>query len=395
MKNAGTGTRRRLLLLICIWILAGVASLPFLFRWQAPPPATGNAVVLRIAIGYLLTLAIGYLMFATESRRLGRRQALALVFLILLLTKITNKIHQYTVDYGPDAFATMQNTAWQNLLEDNVIERKHFDPAHAARFLPNSVVRWLQLGGWSFPQARDLYRLLFGMLLFYAIYRYARVFTGHLGALIAVLLTAAVYPISFEHYVGQLTDPMSHLSFVLAFLFIEREDFPMLFTTLLIGAMAKESVLAMAGYYVIFGRKDKYYPIKAGTLLVCGAAVYLGVRAFVLSGPMRYRDISGVTIEHLIPNLSDSRWPYVFLLTAGSLTPILAIGWKQIPLSLRRLAVFLIPVLFVSSAFFSWLVETRNFMPAVIVEAVAAGCLFAKWAATVRGSGEPIPPPAH
>jgi hypothetical protein len=109
-----------------------------------------------------------------------------------------------------------------------IIQRNYFDIAHAARFLPNSVVRWLQLGGWNFPQARDLYRLLFGMLLFYSIYRYARVFTGHVGAIVAVLLTAAVYPISFQNYVGQLTDPMSHLSFVLAFLFIEREDFPFL-----------------------------------------------------------------------------------------------------------------------------------------------------------------------
>src|SRR5208283_1697756 len=140
------------------------------------------------------------------------------------------------------------------------------------------------LGGWSFPQARDLYRLLFGMLLFYAIYRYARVFSGHLGAIIAVLLTAAVFPISFQYYVGQLTDPMSHLSFVLAFLFIEREDFPFLLTTLVIGALAKESVLAMAGYYALFGRKDKHYPIKVAGLLVCCAAVYLGVRMLVLGG---------------------------------------------------------------------------------------------------------------
>jgi len=80
----------RLLLLAVIWILAAIASLPFLFRWHAPQPATGTAALLRTGAGYLLTLAVCYLMYRSESRRLTRRHALALVFLILLLTKITN-----------------------------------------------------------------------------------------------------------------------------------------------------------------------------------------------------------------------------------------------------------------------------------------------------------------
>jgi len=386
-------TSRKLWLLVSIWIFALVACLPFLFRWPAPPSATGSAALFRIGAGYLFTLVVGYLIYRSEARRLGRRQALALMFLIFLLTKVINKVHQYTVDYGPNAFGSITNTAWQNMLEDDLIQGRYFDIAHAARFLPNSVVRWIQIGGWSFPQARDLYRLLFGMLLFYAIYRFARVFTGHLGGIVAVLLTAAVYPISFQNYVGQLTDPMSHLSFVLAFLFIEREDFSFLLTTLLIGALAKESVLAMAGYYVLFGRKDKRYPIKVAVLLVSCACVYLGIRMSLLGGPMGYRDVSGVGIKHLIPNLADARWPYVFVLTACSLTPVLALGWKETPISLRRLALYLIPVLFVSSAFFSWLAESRNFMPTVIVLAVVAGCLFTRWAATTPGIGEPIPPP--
>ena len=388
-----TFASRRLILLVTIWIFAGIAVLPFLFRRHAPPAATGTGALLRTGVGYLLTLAVAYLMYRAESRRLAWRQALALVFLIFLLTKITNKVHQYTVDYGPNAFGKITNTAWQNTLEDNIIQRNFSDVAHTARFLPNAVVRWVQMAGWSFPQARDLYRLLFGMLVFYAIYRYARVFTGHIGAIIAVVLTAVVYPISFQNYVGQLTDPMSHLSFVLAFIFIEREDFPFLLTTLVIGGLAKESVLIMAGYYVLFGRKDRRYPIKAGALLVCAAAVYLGARLFLLGGPMGYKDISGVTIKHLTPNLQDLRWPYVFVLTAGAFTPILALGWKQTPISLRRLAVYLIPLLFVSSAFFSWLAESRNFMPVVIVLAVSTGYLLTYWAATTQGAAEPIPPP--
>ena len=311
-----------------------------------------------------------------------------MVCLILLSTKVTNRIHSVTVDYGPNAFPNMRNTEWQNMLQDDIILRHLgvWSYPHAARFLPNSVVRWLQMGGWSFPQARDLYRLIFGMLVLYAVYRFARLFTGLLGAIIAMLLVSVIYPISFENYVGQLTDPMSHLSFVLAFLFMAQEDFPFLFTTLMIGAFAKESVLAMAGFYVLFGRKDKRYPLKVALLVPCCAAAYLGVRVMLLGGMMKYRNISGVGIENLMFNLRDHAWHYVTLLTAGALTPILALGWKQTPIFLRRLALYLLPVLFVSSAFFSYLEETRNFMPLVIVLAVVAGYLFPKWAATSPGS---------
>jgi hypothetical protein len=376
--------QRRIALLCLIWFLALIASLPFLFEWHAPPPASGTGASLRIGVGYALTLALCWILFARESPRLGRRQALALVFLVLLLTKVTNRIHSVTVDYGPNAFPNSTNTRWQSDLQDEIIQRNLdvWSYPHAARFLPNSVVRWLQLGGWGFPQARDLYRLLFGMLVLYAVYRFARLFTGHLGALISMLLVSVIYPISFENYVGQLTDPMSHLSFVLAFLFLAQEDFPFLFTTLIIGAFAKESVLAMAGFYVLFGRKDKRYPLRVAVLVPCCAAAYLGTRVWLLGGMMKYKNISGVGIENLMINLGDQRWRYVVALTAGALMPILALGWKQTPMFLRRLALYLAPVLFVSSAFFSYIKETRNFMPLVIVLAVVAGCLFPKWAAS-------------
>ena len=371
---------RRPWLIAGIWIAAAVVSLPFLFGWPAPPPATGIFAAFHTAGGYLLVLALCYVFYRVESVRLPRRPALALVFLILLLAKLINRIHFFTVDWGRQAFRTMENTPWQIMLQNNIILHTPSFSPHAARFLPNAFVRWLEIAGWSFPAARDLYRLLFVMLVFYAVYRFARLFTGFLGAVIAMLLTAAIYPISFEYYVGQLTDPMSHLSFVLAFIFIERDDYPMLLTTLVIGGVAKESVLALSGYYVLFGRRDRHFPWKAGALLLSCAAIYYGVRLYVIGGPMHYKDISGVTVEHVVSNLSDLRWPYVYILTALALTPFLAIGWKETPLTLRRLALYLLPVLFISSTFFSWLVETRNCMPVVIVLAVATGCLFARLA---------------
>jgi hypothetical protein len=77
----------------------------------------------------------------------------------------------------------------------------------------------------EFEPSRDLYRLIFEFLLYYAIYRYARLYTAFPGAVLAVVLSSVIYPVTFENYAGQLTDPMAHLAFVLALIFLETEEF--------------------------------------------------------------------------------------------------------------------------------------------------------------------------
>ena len=379
LSHAPAGLSRKPLILLLVWGLAIVAILPFLFRWPAPPPAPGWGALVRVALGYLAVLAVGYCMYRAELLRLPRRDALVLALFVLLLTAVTCQVHRATVDYGRPVFEGVSNTAWQSGLEDAIIQWSKFDVPHTYRFLPNSIVRWFQIGGFNFETARSFYRLLCSLLLFYAIYRYARLFTNHLGGMIAMLLTAIVLPVSYENYGGQLNDPLSHLSFVLAFIFLETEEFAYLLATVVIGSLAKEAILPMAGYYVLFGRKQKGYPLKAAALCAGGAAVALVVRYAVLKGgPMGYGQISGTTLKHVWTNLSDTRWPLAFLLTAGAYMPFLALRWKETPATLRWLVVYWLPVIFVSSAFFSWLAEARNFMPVVFVLAVIAGCHLSK-----------------
>ena len=359
-------------LLILVWMAAAVAVLPAIFRWQPPAPATGFALQLRLGAGYFLALALCYSLYRREARRLSRSQAFSVAFLAGLLTTILNYLHHLMVNYGPDYFAETSNADWQAQLQRDIMRFLPNVAPHAARFLPNAIVRWLELGGMDFEAARDLYRLIFVLLLFYAIYRYARLYTTHQGALAAMLLVAVVYPVTFHYYAGQLTDPLSHLSFVLAFLFLEKEDFPFLFATILIGSLAKETVLALTGYYILFCRKDRRYPLKAGALAAGSSAAYFGVRLYVLGGTMHYSDISGVTLAHVADNWQTDTWKVPFLLTALSLVPFLAVGWRTTPRALKRMALFLLPVLFFSSLFFSWLDESRDYMPAVFVLAVIA-----------------------
>jgi hypothetical protein len=237
-------------------------------------------------------------------------------------------------------------------------------------------VRWIELGGINFAAARDIYRLVFMLLLFYALYRYARLYTSYLGAILSMVLVAAVYPVSFEHYAGQLTDPLSHLSFLLAFIFLETGAFAAFLTTLLIGSMAKETVLALAGYYVLFCRGSRDFRLKAAVVCVATVIAYFGVRLPVQKGQMTYQQISGVSLDHVPSNWADTgvdpNGRTLFLVTAGAFLPFVLLGWKDTPRSLRSMTLFLLPILFTSSLFFSWLHEARNYMPVVFVLAVVA-----------------------
>ncbi|HLH03322.1 MAG TPA: hypothetical protein VKX25_11160 [Bryobacteraceae bacterium] len=366
--------RRKLISLVAVWIGLVVALLPVFFQWQPTAVSGGRAGRLRLDSAYLLAALLAFLLYRLERKRGSRQRAFALVLLVVLATLWTNSVHRYYVDKG-SVRAEQSNFAWQVEIQREVMRLSPSVAPHSYRFLPNSLVRWLELAGFDYESARDIYRLFLNLLLFYALLRYALLFTDDTGALLALLLVAAVYPVSFEYYSGQLTDPLSHLSFLLAFIFLETEEFAFFLTALVIGSLAKETVLALAGYYVLFQRRESHYLPKA--LLACGAsaAAYLGVRALVVhgAGSYRYEQVSGVSPAHALANWQGGRWQALFALTALALVPFLIVAWKTTPASLKRLALYLLPVLFVSSLFFGWLFEARNYMPLFFVLAVVAG----------------------
>lgn len=376
-RSEGT-SQRRILLLASIWSLTLILILPAVLRWKAPPlyPRGGHLVTDLV---YLVVAGICFLIYRAERRTLPWTRVLALIIMLLVLSSIVNNVHSFDVDHATNYYSS--NGGWQNQMQNYVIQLSPAVLPHSYRFLPNAIVRWIQLAGLDYEPARDLYRLIFGLLLFYALYRYARLYTTFSGAVLALALVSAVFPVSFELYAGQLADPISHLSFVLALIFLETGDFALLLTTLLIGSLAKETVLALAGYYVLFGSKDTNYRAKALVLCLSCLAVYLGVRFFVLHGQLSYNQISGVTLAHLKTNWIDKEWRPRFLLTAAAFLPFLLLNWKATPLALKRQALFLLPVLFVSGLFFSWLHEARNFMPLVFVLAVVTARYFQSYTA--------------
>ena len=370
--------RQPALVLLLVWIVAAVAILPVIFKWRASPERTPVSFLIT-CLAYLAAGAIAYFIYRSERWRLTLGQAKVLAFLIFLLTSIVNNVHRVNVDHASNYFANISNLKWQQNVQDNVIQLSPSVIPHSYRFLPNAIVRWMEIAGAGYQPSRDAYRLVFGMLLFWAIYRYARLYTGHLGALIALLLVSVFLPVSFENYAGQLTDPASHLSFVLSFIFLETGQFWYLLTTLLLGSLAKETVLAMAVYYVLFHRKDRQYRGKAVLLCTGATLFFFGARVAVLRGNLHYAEISGVTASHIETNFSLAHvWAPLLLLTVGGLLPFLKLAEKDTPRALKLEVLFLFPVLFASSLVFSWLHEARNWMPLVFVLAVIAASFLAK-----------------
>lgn len=188
--------RKTVALQTAVWVAACLLVLPAVFHWAAAVPHYGTDRYFRLGALYALTAGIALLMVRVESRVLPKRKSVGLVFLIFLLTSVVENFHSHFVDHGPSYFGFISNAQWQINTHNSVIQMNPGAVPHSYRFLPNAFVRWLELWHLQFEPSRDFYRLLFGMLLFYAVYRYARLYMPFAGAVLALVLSAIIYPIT-------------------------------------------------------------------------------------------------------------------------------------------------------------------------------------------------------
>ena len=355
--------------LIAAYGITAVTLLPLIYQWPVPNPRVAYTEKFVTAV-FLVALGILYWIYRVEAPRLGGRRALTVPAMVLALSVVVNQGHNFNVDKARNYSPTEYNSSMQLAMHENVMKLNPGALPHVYRFLPNAFVRWIELGHVRFFVARDCYRFLFGILIFYCLYRYARLYTSFTGAILAMAITAAVFPVSFELYIGQLTDPMSHLSFLLALIFLETDNFVWFFTTLLIGSLAKESVLCLVGYYLLFRTRERNYYAKAASLTAMLLISYWSVRLFVQHGHIKFQQLSGGDTRHFIENILFYDWVWIFGTMIIIFVPVAVIGWKTLPLTLKRQYVFMIVVLWTSSFIFSWLHEGRNYMPAVFVTSV-------------------------
>ncbi len=323
-------------------------------------------IVLKIIPLLLPVLGIGisYLWLKKKSRS---KEALLRLLFCALLGALCSDIHYMQVDKA-NLHKEETNEMWQLKLHKEVLA---FEPGvipHSYRFLPDYLVAGMEHFNGSYNTSRAIYRFTFQTLIFVALYIFARIFLIDAGALLALALYAAVYSVSIRFYNGQLIDPMSHLSFLLAFIFIHQRKYGALLATLLLGSLAKESVAAMALFGLYESRHNSKALLKSAGVLGLTILGLFVVRRLVLSANPGYQDMSGVSFDHIQRNWAYSKlWVRQFIFTFGIFLPFLILGWKRCPRYLRDLSLFLMPVLTLSNLLFSWMMESRNLVPLTFV----------------------------
>jgi len=370
--------------------LAIVSALPVIVphHWMTAGTRPAAVALLMRAVAFCLPL-VALLLCLKIDLGLAMRGKIALLIAFGALSWALTDLHYTTVELGhyfpSDSYG--DNRDWQLMMHRAVLR---LDPGwlpHSYRFLPDGVAEILTWLTGSFEPARAIYRLTFTFLLLLSIYYWSRLYTGHGAAIAVVMVYAIVYPASIRYYAGQLTDPMSHLAFVVAYIFLELEVFPFVAVAILLGLLAKESVALLVVYFLFFEREQKHHWLKSLGLIAGSAAVLLGVRAYVQHGNFGYGQISGVPIEHVLENLRDlDFWPRQFVFTIGCFLPFVVLDWRNVPRRLKRMLLVVAPGLIGSSLFFSWLREARNYVPATIILALITVRFLARQFDSVRVS---------
>jgi hypothetical protein len=284
-------------------------------------------------------------------------------------------VHWFMVD------AQFERADWQRRYYLAILNHTA-DAPHNYRPLPYGFARLLErlTGDWVF--AGLLYRWFFTFWFLWAAYRLARLVHNPRRALWTLVPLLALYPLSIAYYYGQLTDPMSHAFLVLGVIWIV-EDRPWeLAAALALGVMAKETaVLLVAAYFACYWRSRRGW-----LMTTCLGAV--SVLAFlVVRLPVRWltqeRNINGLDGLMIGTNLGIGEprfsgaaptWQNYLhpLLFVGVFVPVLAWRWRELNVRLRTVCMVLTPLLLASSLCWSWLYESRNYMPLVPLLATLA-----------------------
>ncbi len=344
--------------------------LPILFRSSfANPIGSEYHNIFKVL---LISVPVFTVLICYQTKVELPSKKISLFILLILISLLLVDIHYIYIDSPYSRiFDHISNHQWQVETHKDVLALSPKVLPHSYRFLPDSLVRLFELLTGDFSYARAVYRVTFMFLLLFSIYYYGRLYYNHETALLSVLFYAMIYPISIRFYAGQLTDPISHLLFVWSFIFLQLDCFIYFTLAMLIGVLAKESILVMAVYYILIQMKDKKRWAKGGMLLAASGLMIFMIRMTVTSNDLTYRNISGVDISHIQENLEAlDLWGRQVSYTIGIFLPFLVLAWRTTRRELKHLVMFLLPILLLSNTTFGWLYETRNLIPVAIPMAI-------------------------
>jgi len=357
--------------------LIALVSLPPLFGEPLPvdfvQPAETASWAGKLLVVVLMGGAVGG---AALTARTEGRWAAGSVAGAAILAALLTAWHWYEVDSDP------YKTNWQRGLYLDILNHRTVAP-HLYRTLPYGFTRTLErlTGDWQFSCVA--YRWFFTFWFVWGSYRFARLFCGPGRALLTLVPLALLYPQSVQYYLGQLTDPLSHALFVFSLIWLVQDRWLLLAAALALGVMAKETVVLIAlSYFVCYLRQGGPALFKTSVLGLACAAAFLATRL-----PLGWRpgnsDLNGLDALMIGTNLGFGKpiaWtpvplyqnylqPFWFV---GPFVPLIAWNWQRLDHRLRVLLLTLTPTLLLSNLCFSWMYESRNYMPLVPLHATAA-----------------------
>lgn len=393
-ESASVDLRRRLLpyLPVIGFALIALVSLPPLFAERLPAlvhaPELHNAwvrdgTIIYVApedrqsdwLGHLVVVLglVGAITLRAWADSVKDRRALVLAAVFMFISGAMTACHWLVLD------SNGYLTHWQQWMHWRILN--HIcDAPHQYRPLPYGFTRSLELisGDWSFACAA--YRWFFNYWFVWGWYHFARLFLPWSRALVSLVVLIAYYPLSIQWYWGQLTDPLSHSLFVLAMIYTVRDRWWLLAVSLFLGIVAKETVVLMVLVYgACYWRQGRRAWARTFALgLVCVAA-FLGTRVPLGWWPGSNADINGADglmftanlgLHHLgigeqtykgpAPLIEHYLHPLLFVVP---FLPAIFSRWRHLDPRLRATFLVLTPLLILSSLLYSWLYESRNYVP--------------------------------
>jgi hypothetical protein len=184
-----------------------------------------------------------------------------------------------------------------------------------------------------------------------------------------------LYPLSIWYYYGQLTDPASHALYSLGLIYVVQNRWVALALALALGVLAKETaVLLVAGYYLCYWRQGIRALAISAALIVSCVAAFLAAR-LPIGWSIDFNSINSTTGLMIGTNLGFGRQiftgglapvsqnyiqPLVFF---AAFVPWIVAYWRTADRSLKALFLTQVPLVLLSSLCFSWLYESRNYIP--------------------------------
>ena len=348
----------------------------FVHSYKSLPAAWGS----KGLVVFLMAGVIGFRAWL-DARMDPRQGGAAFAVLVLLATAMT-VFHWSLVDQRHLVGAPVPVRKWQEIQYLAVLngEIHSQDGAwstvpHVFRPLPYGFTRTLEIVTHDWVFACLAYRWFFTFWFVWAFYRFVRLFHSVARSLLSVGVLLVLYPLSIWYYYGQLTDPASHALYALGLIYVVQNRWVALALALALGVLAKETaVVLVAGYYLCYWRAGIPALSRTAVLVVGCVAAFLAAR-LPLGWKVGFDAInatSGLMIgtnlgfgrqvfnQGLAPHSQNYIQPLVFI---GAFLPWIVAYWRSADRSLKVLFLTQVPLVLLSSLCFSWLNESRNYIP--------------------------------